>query len=81
MLSSRLSVVVKPSSAETTMFSIAWKGGRSDETMLGVRTSTRDLNSHIVGKKACTVAIVFRTLVSMASDQISAGNVSIGPDK
>jgi hypothetical protein len=42
--SSALNVARKPSSADTTVVSTLWNGGRNDATMLGVSMRTLDLN-------------------------------------
>jgi hypothetical protein len=72
--------VVNPSRAPTTALSTPWKGGRSDDTMLGVSTRTRALNSQMVGKNACVVAIVPNTFAFSASDQSSGETISMGPE-
>lgn len=73
-------VVVKPSSAPTTVLSRPWKAGLNEPTTLGVRITSRALNSHIDGRKACAIATVATTLVLSVSDHSSGATVSIGPD-
>jgi hypothetical protein len=66
--------------AATMVDSGAWNGGESAGITAGVSMRTRALDSQIVRRKACIVAMVLRTRTFSRSDQTAGGVVSTGPE-